>query len=100
MKKETYIEKVSEKDNFTNLSNELLQTHDLTWAASGLLHYLLSMPSNWRVRLRELFTHTPSGRRATQTAMDELIAARYVVKEQGENKCRDTIYKVFKTPKP
>jgi len=97
MKKEIYIEKGKFKENSTVIDNELLQTHKLTWTASGLLHYLLSLPPDWRVRLRELSTHTPCGRKMTQTAFDELIAARYVIKEQGEDKCNDTIYKVFRT---
>ena len=98
MKTETYIEKGTEQENYTVFPNELLQTQDLSWAASGLLHNLLSRPDNWRVRLRQLYKQTPRGEKATNTALKELINAGHVIKEQGENKCNDTYYKVFRKP--
>jgi hypothetical protein len=80
------------------MNNESIQDPSLSWAAKGLLAYLLSLPEKWEVHLTELFTRSADGRRPTQAAMDELITAGYVSKEQGKNKRRDTKYTVFETP--
>jgi hypothetical protein len=84
---------------FFQMSNAPVQDPGLSWAAKGLLAYFLSLPETWEVRLRDLFTRSSDGRRATQAALNELIVAGYVMKEQGENKRRDTKYTVFETPR-
>ena len=80
------------------MENDSIQDPSLSWAARGLLAYLLSLPDDWIIHLNDLFTRSPSGRRATQTAMDELIKAKYVKKKQGENKRNDTKYTVYEIP--
>jgi hypothetical protein len=84
---------------FFQMSNAPVQNSGLSWAAKGLLAYLLSLPETWELHLRDLFTRSADGRRATQAALNELIAEGYVVKEQGGNKRRDTKYTVFETPR-
>jgi DNA-binding MarR family transcriptional regulator len=80
------------------MNNESVQDSGLSWAAKGLLAYLLSLPETWEVHLRDLFCRSSSSRVATETALKELIGAGYVVKEQGENKRRDTKYTVYEDP--
>jgi hypothetical protein len=93
------IVKDKHKSEFLQINNAPVQDPCLSWAAKGLLAYLLSLPETWDVHLRDLFTRSADGRRATQAAMNELIVAGYVVKDQGENKRRDTKYTVFETPR-
>ena len=80
------------------MDNEPVQTSELSWAAKGLLAYFLSLPENWEIHLRDLFTRSASGRYATEAALNELIAAGYVVKTQGKNKRRETTYIVYENP--
>jgi hypothetical protein len=87
------------KLNFFQMNNEPIQDPDLSWAAKGLLAYLISLPENWEVHLRDLFTRSPNGRKPTEAALNELIAAGYVEKDQGENKRRDTKYTVYENPR-
>jgi hypothetical protein len=93
------IVKDKHRSEFFQMNNAPVQDPGLSWAARGLLAYFLSLPETWEVHLRDLFTRSADGRRPTQAAMNELIAAGYVVKEQGENKRRDTKYTVFENPK-
>jgi hypothetical protein len=86
------------KANFFQMNNEPIQDASLSWAARGLLAYLISMPENWEVHLRDLFTRSANGRRPTQAAMNELIAAGYVKKKQGKRKPWDTVYTVYEIP--
>jgi DNA-binding MarR family transcriptional regulator len=92
------IVKAKHKSEYFQMNNEPVQDPSLSWAAKGLLAYLLSLPEKWEPHLRELFTRSAGGRRATEAAMKELIAAGYVKKEQGENKRRDTKYTVYEAP--
>jgi DNA-binding MarR family transcriptional regulator len=68
------------------MNNKPVQDPGLSWSAKGILAYLLSLPETWEVHLRDLFCRSSGSRVATETALKELIAAGYVVKEQGENK--------------
>jgi hypothetical protein len=93
------IVKAKHKSNYFRMNNEAIQDPSLSWAARGLLAYLLSLPEKWEVHLRDLFTRSPNGRKPTEAAMNELITAGYVTKEQGENKRRTTTYTVYETPR-
>jgi DNA-binding MarR family transcriptional regulator len=92
------IVKSRHRADFFQMDNAPVQDPGLSWAAKGLLAYLLSLPEAWEVHLRDLFSRSFSSRRYTEIALNELIAAGYVVKEQGENKRRDTKYTVYEDP--
>jgi hypothetical protein len=62
------------------MNNESIQDPGLSWAARGLLAYLISLPEKREVHIRDLFNRSADGRRPTETAMKELITAGYVVK--------------------
>jgi DNA-binding MarR family transcriptional regulator len=83
---------------FFLMDNAPVQDPGLSWAAKGLLAYLLSLPETWEVHLTDLFRRSACGRKPTQAALKELIAAGYVVKMQGKNKRRDTKYTVYEDP--
>jgi hypothetical protein len=93
------IVKDKHTSEFFQMHNKAIQDPNLSWAARGLLAYLISQPENWNVRLRDLFSRGPNGRRPTEAAMNELISAKYVIKEQGENKRKSTNYTVYETPR-
>jgi hypothetical protein len=92
------IVKAKHTSDFFQMDNAPIQDPGLSWAAKGLLAYLLSLPETWEVHLRVLFAQSSSSRRYTEIALNELIAAGYVLKEQGENKRRTTRYIVYEDP--
>jgi DNA-binding MarR family transcriptional regulator len=92
------IVKAKHTSDFLQVDNKPVQDPGLSWAAKGLLAYLLSLPETWEVHLRDLFCRSSSSRRYTEIALNELIAAGYVVKDQGENKRRTTRYIVYEDP--
>jgi DNA-binding MarR family transcriptional regulator len=92
------IIKANHKSEFFQMNNAPAQDPGLSWAAKGLLAYLLSLPETWEVHLRDLFCRSSSGRYATEAALDELIREGYVKKTQGENRRRDTKYTVYEDP--
>jgi hypothetical protein len=92
------IVKEKHMTEFFQMNNAPVQDPGLSWAAKGLLAYLLSLPEIWEVHLKDLFSRSICGRKPTQAALNELIAAGYVVKEQGKNKRRTTRYIVYEDP--
>ena len=63
---------------YTVIDNQILENASLSWAARGLLAYLLSRPDDWRVIVNELTRRGELGRDGIHTLLRELRAAGYV----------------------
>lgn len=75
------------ESNFYILDKRISQDKRLSWAARGLLIYLLGKPDNWRVSVTDLVNQTAdsarsSGRDAVYGLLKELQDAGYVRYEQ------------------
>ena len=73
--------------NFYILDKAISEDQRLTWAARGLLIYLLGKPDHWRVspaalRNETALTRKPTGRDGVYSLLDELIYAGYVTRTQ------------------
>ena len=69
-----------DKENPYVMSNKLsIQDKSLSWGATGLLIYLLSLKKDWIVHKDELSNRKKNGRDATRTYFDELIEKRYIL---------------------
>ena len=71
------------ESNFTTLSNSILGDRGLSWAARGLLVFLLSKPDHWQVSTSNLVNETansgaPLGRDGVRGLLAQLIAAGYM----------------------
>jgi DNA-binding MarR family transcriptional regulator len=84
--------------DFFKLGNATVQNLELSWAARGLLAYLLLLPEDWTVHLRDLFKRSPTKRSGTESAVNELIRAGHIVKLKGDDHRRETKYIVFEDP--
>ena len=94
------IKKEEHKNNYTCISNEILQRKDLSMQAKGLLVYLLSLPEDWEIHKSEVWKHFSNGRDAVYRAFEELERKGYI---QGK-KYRDKLgrfqhqYTVYEEP--
>lgn len=73
----------------------------LSWAARGLLAYLLSLPDDWQVHVRDLRRRGNLGRDGIYKLLRELIDAGYVRYEKhrdAEGKIRGGTYYVSELP--
>jgi len=78
MAQEGIIIKRKVKSNFTVLDNNVIRDDRLSWKALGILTYLLSLPSDFKLYLKMLGSLRPSGRDSTRTGLVELQECGYL----------------------
>ena len=98
---DTVIIRRTVRRNFTTLPNELIRDGRLSWAALGLLVYVLSLPDDFRLRLSHLAKQKASGREATRSAAKLLEEAGYLTirRQRGQRgRFAQTTWEVTDTP--
>lgn len=60
------------KSRFTTISNDLINDSTISWAARGLLIYLMSKPEGWIIRNSDLINQSPAGRDKVAAILKEL----------------------------
>lgn len=88
-------------DNFTIVSNRLLNNKRLSFRARCILLWLLSKPEDWRIRSEAIAEQSDvEGRTAVRTCMRELETHGYLVREkvQDERGRWYTIQTVYEEP--
>lgn len=76
--------------NFYVLNKDISEDRRLSWAARGLLVYLLGKPDHWQVSVKALVNATSDSAKATKrdgvyALLRELEAAGYLTKDQGRS---------------
>lgn len=89
-----------QRATYTVIDNGALRDETLSWRATGLLAYLLSLPDDWTINTAHLARQKTDGRTSTRSAMSELEAAGYVArrKERQPNGQLTTIVHCAETP--
>lgn len=89
------------QNKFTAISNEICTNTSLSTDARWCLWYLLTKPKDWEVRINDIRQVSGWGRDKVKSAINELIAAKYVVKRQerdGEGQFAINVYDVHEFP--
>lgn len=78
------------ESNFYLLNKAISEDRRLSWAARGLLVYLLGKPDHWQVSVANLRNETkesakPTGRDGVYAILDELGKAGYITRSQDRN---------------
>ena len=97
----THIIRHKRSTNFTVVSNDTLNDPRLSWQATGMLVYLLSLPDDWKIMIAHLTKQKKNGRDAVYSIIRELTEAGYIVSERAtdENgRFAGTNYIVYDTP--
>lgn len=89
------------KTGFAHIPNATLQDPQLTWKATGLLSYLLSLPDDWEINLMDLSKRKTDGRDSTSAAVRGLVNAGYmritVLRDGSTGQFVDTVWEVSAT---
>ena len=101
---EKYIFRTKVEKEFTIIRNALLSDERLSWAARGLLAYLLSKSDTWIVRNSDLIKMSPAGDYKVRQILQELEQAGYIRREKFRDKkglwaCNTYVYDVPQTGK-
>ena len=78
----TTIKRKARRNRFVTLDQSIVEDQRLTWAARGLLAYLLSRPDDWKVLVGDLRKRGNLGRDGIYTLLRELKTAGYVQHER------------------
>lgn len=95
------IIRIKKDKRFTVISRDSLQDKRLTWKATGLLAFLLSLPDDWSVNVRHLSSAKKDGRDGTISGLHELEKAGYVHKQllhDDSGKFMGYDYMVYEVP--
>ena len=71
--------------NTVTIPNATAQDASLSWAARGLLAYMLSMPANWAFHEHDLVHRSPQGRDHLRSIVRELEAHGYLERHQARD---------------
>ena len=92
-KENSIIRTVKNKDNPYVMINKLgIQDPNLSWAAKGLLAYLLSLPDDWKFNVKGLCLLCKESKLAVTNALKELEENRYLIIEKGHSKDGKFLY--------
>ena len=81
--KDYIIRKAKNRDNpYSIIANSAIWDWALSWKATGLLVYLLSMPDNWQANIVDLTNRKQDGRDSTATALKQLVSLGYIEKRR------------------
>ena len=75
------IIKVTKEKDFTQISNAILRSPELSAKAKGLYCFLLSLPPTWTIIRKSLTQYFKDGRESIDTAFKELMEAGYIRQE-------------------
>ena len=72
-------------EGYTIMSNHHLRNKNLSYAAKGLLSFMLSLPENWDYSFNGLVAISKEGKTAVRTIINELKEAKYIKITQSRN---------------
>jgi hypothetical protein len=79
------IIRAPKKRDFARINNSVFRDKRLSWAAKGMLGYLLSRPDNWQVNTWDLVEYGPSGLDAVRASLRELTRLGYLRRVRTRN---------------
>ena len=96
------IHRIKHEKNFVVLDKSVLQDSRLSWKAKGLHCYLMQLPDDWDINMRDLQGRSTDGRDSTSGAMNELLRTGYVKRVRVLDENAKTFvgwdYHVFEQP--
>jgi hypothetical protein len=78
IKEPDLIIKAHHRDSYAMILNSTLCDKRLSWKARGILCYLLSKPTDWRVIMTDLIRQAPDGKASVMAGIKELQTYGYV----------------------
>lgn len=75
------------RERYSVINNQILENHQISYRARGLLSYMLSKPDNWKFYVSNLADNSDvEGEKAVSSALKELEAAGYLERKVKRDK--------------
>ena len=91
----------SNKTKWTTVDNAWVKDPTLSAKAKGILLYILSLPDDWDLRMKELVTHFTDGIDGVRGGMKELSTHLYIFSEQRRDEAGKVTgwdYTIYENP--
>jgi hypothetical protein len=98
---ETFFYRSKKERSYTVVDNTFIRDERLSWKAKGLMTYLLSLPEDWKIYMKEIVNHSSDGEAGLRSAIKELTKYGYIKFERKRNKkgvFMQGIYKIIENP--
>lgn len=85
---------------FTSIANSTLNDPSISWAAKGLIGYMLSKPPGWQFIEADIVRHSTNGRDSVRSIIRELVFSGYAIRKQsrgGDGRMGPTEIIVYET---
>jgi len=95
------IHRTEKTRNYISIDNEIIRNDNLSLDAKGLLIFLLSLPTNWKINVQEIAKHNRDGVTVIYSALNELKNAGHVVEiitRNSNGTIAERNYQVFENP--
>lgn len=91
----------TERDKWAQILNDTIRDNRMSFKATGLLVYLLSLPPDWKANQQHIATCKKDGRDSVISAWNELRDLGYIQKEiiREAGQIVTTIWKIFEIPR-
>ena len=96
-----FINKSKLTEKFSTVPNALIQNFIVSLEARGLLVYLLSLPSDWKLNIKDLSKKNNLGENKIRKLVNELIECKYIIRVQDRVKngtFKSFNYFIYDTP--
>ncbi len=95
------IYRVEHKRGYTTVNNFICKDKRLSWKAKGVWLYAFSRPDDWEFNQADLINQSTDGREAVRSALNELEATGYLVRDQkreGDGKFSTAEWVFYEVP--
>ena len=96
-----FINKSKLTEKFSTIPNALIQNFIVSLEARGLLVYLLSLPPDWKLNIKDLSKKNNLGENKIRKLVNELIECKYIIRVQDRVKngtFKSFDYFIYDTP--
>ena len=96
-----FIRTNKRENPFVQMDKRFTEDSKLTWAAKGLLAYILSRPNNWKINQADLVKRSACGDAVVRNALLNLMEHGYIYYYADRNEkgqINEWIYEVYETP--
>ena len=98
---EPFFYRSKKERSYTVVDNTFIRDERLSWKAKGLMTYLLSLPEDWKIYMKEIVNHSSDGEAGLRSAIKELTKYGYIKFERKRNEkgvFMQGIYKIIENP--